>query len=90
MAAVSIVLSAGVLGLLYAVILARGVMAKPDGTPEMRSIATAIREGAMAFLFREYRTLAVFVVIVALGLGFLLGWTAGAAYIFGGVCSAGR
>ncbi|MBI3998104.1 MAG: sodium/proton-translocating pyrophosphatase, partial [Armatimonadetes bacterium] len=46
---------AGALGLVYAILLAARVRRRDPGTPEMRSISEAIREGAMAFLAREYR-----------------------------------
>lgn len=52
---------AGLLALMFAVYLAAGVMKHDEGTERMKEIAAAIREGAMAFLRREYKTLAVFV-----------------------------
>jgi K(+)-stimulated pyrophosphate-energized sodium pump len=45
--------------------LMRGVLAADQGTPTMRSIATAIQEGAMAYLRRQFRTIAVIVVPLA-------------------------
>lgn len=56
---------AGALALLFALYKATWVNRQEAGTPEMVDIASRIREGAMAFLGREYRVLAVFVVIVA-------------------------
>ena len=70
------------------------------GTEKMQEIASAIREGANAFLNREYKTLAVFVSIVAVFMFIFLPspiWSnpdplknvaTVAAYIFGSVCSA--
>ncbi len=60
------------LALVFAVILQRKVMAAPAGTDRMKELATAIQEGAKAFLVTEYKLLSVFVVIVA-GLLFALG-----------------
>ena len=60
------------LGLVVAILLQRKVMAAPAGTDRMQELATAIQEGARAFLVTEYKLLTVFVVIVAAGL-FLLG-----------------
>jgi K(+)-stimulated pyrophosphate-energized sodium pump len=56
----------------------------------MREISAAIKEGAMAFLRREYQILAVFVLVVAIGLGFIpsLGWWVTLAFVFGAVSSA--
>jgi K(+)-stimulated pyrophosphate-energized sodium pump len=47
------------------------VKKQPAGTAEMQEIASQIQEGAMAFLNREYRTLSVFVVVVAVLLAVL-------------------
>lgn len=60
------------LALVVAVLLQRKVMAAPAGTDRMQELATAIQEGAKAFLVTEYKLLAIFVAIVA-GLLFLLG-----------------
>jgi K(+)-stimulated pyrophosphate-energized sodium pump len=54
-----------------AFVLRRQVLATPEGTPKMREIAQAVQEGASAYLSRQFRTLAVFAVIVC-GLLFVL------------------
>src|SRR5699024_2516095 len=51
-------------GLILAVVLRRQVLAAPECTSSMTTIATAIQEGASAFLSRQIRTLAIFAVIV--------------------------
>jgi K(+)-stimulated pyrophosphate-energized sodium pump len=58
-----------VLALIYAMIRASWVRAQDPGTERMQTIGTWIADGAMAFLSREYRTLAVFVVVLAIVLG---------------------
>jgi K(+)-stimulated pyrophosphate-energized sodium pump len=45
--------------------LMRGVLATDQGTPKMQEIATAIQEGAMAYLRRQFRTIAVILVPLA-------------------------
>ena len=55
---------AGVVALAFAGILTIRIMKSDEGSEEVRFIGNAIREGAMAFLAREYRLLAIFVVIV--------------------------
>ncbi|TRW43178.1 sodium-translocating pyrophosphatase [Georgenia yuyongxinii] len=57
--------------LVIAVVLRRQVLVADEGTPRMKEIARAIQEGASAYLTRQFRTLAVFAVIV-FGLLFLL------------------
>ena len=70
------------------------VNGKSAGTPRMQEIADAIKEGARAFLKREYVALAVFVIIMAviltitLGIYLDMGLEIGPAYIFGSICSA--
>jgi K(+)-stimulated pyrophosphate-energized sodium pump len=86
-----VAVGAGVAGLLLAVFFSRQVMKAPQGNDRMREISAAIREGAMAFLRREYAWVAVFVVLMA-GLIFTLldyGRPWGAiAYVFGAALSA--
>ncbi|TNC17556.1 sodium-translocating pyrophosphatase [Georgenia sp. 311] len=53
-----------VLALGVAVVLRRQVLAADEGSPRMREIAQAIQEGASAYLNRQFRTLAIFVVVV--------------------------
>ena len=60
-----IVASAGILALIFAFVRSQTVNKADAGTERMQTIAGHIREGAMAFLYREYRTLAIFVVVVA-------------------------
>jgi K(+)-stimulated pyrophosphate-energized sodium pump len=59
-----------VLAILVGLILVRGVLAADQGTPKMQEIAKAIQEGAMAYLRRQFRTIAFILVPVA-GLVFL-------------------
>ncbi|GMV38938.1 MAG: putative K(+)-stimulated pyrophosphate-energized sodium pump [Myxococcales bacterium] len=61
---------AGVLALVFAWLRAAWVNRQEVGLPRMAEIAGHIREGAMAFLSREYKVLAIFVVVVAA----LLAW----------------
>ncbi len=58
-------MAVGVLALLAALLLARIVMAADTGTAEMRVISDAIREGAEAFLARQYRTIGILAVVLA-------------------------
>ena len=46
--------------------LVRAVLAADEGTPKMREIALAIQEGALAYLKRQFRTIAVILIPVAL------------------------
>ncbi len=61
--------AAGVLALLYALVSSSWINKQDPGTDRMREIGGYIRDGAMAFLAREYKILAIFVVGVAILLG---------------------
>jgi K(+)-stimulated pyrophosphate-energized sodium pump len=60
-----IALLVGVLALVAALMLARAVIASDTGTPEMRAISDAIREGAEAFLSRQYKTIGAIALVLA-------------------------
>ena len=84
-----IVLICGILGLILAAVMAVYVMKQPQGNQKVREISEAIREGAVAFLGREYKILAIFVAVVFIILGVIpsLGWIMGLVFIFGAVSS---
>src|SRR6202522_726408 len=60
-----VALGVGVLALVAALMLARAVIASDTGTPEMQSISNAIREGAEAFLRRQYKTIGAIALVLA-------------------------
>ena len=64
---------AGVAAVLYALWLARYVLSRDTGTAAMQEIGGMIFEGAMAFLSRQYRTIAVFAVLTAVAIGVIVG-----------------
>jgi K(+)-stimulated pyrophosphate-energized sodium pump len=67
-----IVVGGSVLSLVFAVLLARWVLARGRGNAEMQRISNAIQEGAEAYLARQYKTIALLAVAVAavLGIGY--------------------
>ena len=79
----------GVVGLLFAASLARGVLRNDPGTEKMQAISQAIHVGAMAFLAREYRVLAIFAVVVALVLTLVVNVGTAICFLVGAACSAG-
>jgi K(+)-stimulated pyrophosphate-energized sodium pump len=60
---------AGVLTVLFATWLAISIMRRPTGTPKMKEIGDMIFEGAWAFLKRQYGTIAIYTVVVAIIIG---------------------
>ena len=91
-----LVIAISVLSLVFAAFLARHVLRRDTGTPAMRVVSDAIREGANAFLKRQYRTIAILAaILVVLIVGVYLyagkpeyAWKTGIAFIFGATCSA--
>ena len=63
-----IVLLSGIVALGYGVYLVRKVMAQDPGAPSMVEVARAIEEGAMAYLARQVKTMALFVVLLTIAL----------------------
>ena len=93
----------GVIAVIAAAMLARDVLSRPKGTPEMQEVAAAIYEGAMAFLNRQYRTIGWLSLVAAVLIGVLLGaiappvggysgtelaWRTSVAFLVGAACSA--
>jgi len=77
-----------VLGLVYALWRAQLIIKRPVESEKAQEIADAIREGAMAFLKREYRVLALFVLVVAVLLGIFIGRESVIPFISGAILSA--
>jgi K(+)-stimulated pyrophosphate-energized sodium pump len=84
----------GIVALLFVLYLAKKVMRQDPGTPQMVAISDAVNEGAMAFLKREYKAIAIFAIIVAILLAIGLkgqGWRFSIAtalsYLVGAACS---
>ncbi len=79
---------AGIIGLLVAGVLTKMIFKKDTGTPEMKSIGDAIREGAMAYLSRQYKTIAIISVILGLIIAIGIQWEIGVAFLLGAFFSA--
>ena len=60
-----------------------------QGNEAMQAIAKAIQEGSAAFLSREYRVIAIFVVIVATVISMFLQWQTAFCFVVGAIASAG-
>ena len=67
-----IILPAGIIAILFAIYLARDVLARDTGTQAMQDVAATIYEGAVAFIRRQYITIAVLAVVGAVGVGLII------------------
>jgi K(+)-stimulated pyrophosphate-energized sodium pump len=76
------------LALVYAAHLSFQIMRINPGSKKMQDIADAIREGAMAYMARQYKTIAIFAVIITIILGLLFNIPIAAGFLFGAILSA--
>ncbi len=67
-----IILPAGIIAILFAIYLARDVLARDTGTQAMQDVAGMIYEGAVAFIRRQYVTIGVLAVAGAVAVGVLI------------------
>src|SRR2546423_3200109 len=71
--AMGIVFGLGIITVLFAGYLAWDVLRRDTGTEQMREVSSTIYEGAMAFLRRQYTTIAVLAIVVSVLIGILIG-----------------
>ena len=77
-----------VVALLFAFYKIAFVSKQDAGTERMKEIAAAINDGAKAFLFAEYKILAIFVVVLFIAIGLGLGsWITALCFLFGALFS---
>jgi len=77
----------GMIALIYSAVASRQVLSLGTGTKKMQEIAEAIQEGAKAYLNRQYTTIAMVGVVVAIILFFLLGWHVTLGFAIGAILS---
>lgn len=79
-----------IVALLFAIYKTSFVSKQAAGTDRMKEIAASINEGAKAFLFAEYRILAIFIVVLFLAIGLFLGedsWVTAVCFLCGALFS---
>ena len=87
MTALWVIIACGLLAIVYGVWATWSVMQASAGTAKMQEIAAAVREGAQAYLKRQYTTIAVVGVVIFVIVGLLLGWRVAIGFAIGAILS---
>ncbi|HEY4920276.1 MAG TPA: sodium-translocating pyrophosphatase [Xanthobacteraceae bacterium] len=87
MTALWLIVACGALSILYAIWAIRSVLAADAGSARMQEISAAVREGAQAYLKRQYTTIGIVGVVIFLVVGYFLGWLVALGFAIGAVLS---
>ena len=81
------IIAAGILAILYGYIVGKQILSSSPGNKKMQEIASAIQEGARAYLNRQYKTIAIVGFIILIIIIFALGFWVGLGYFIGAFLS---
>src|ERR1700741_2654623 len=87
MTALGLIIACGLLAIVYGIWAITSVMSADPGSARMQEIAAAVREGAQAYLKRQYTTIGVVGVVIFVIVGVLLGWLVAVGFLIGAVLS---
>ncbi|MGB3140154.1 MAG: sodium-translocating pyrophosphatase [Aestuariivirga sp.] len=82
-----LIVLAGALSIVYGIITTRGLLAADAGSARMQEISAAVREGAAAYLKRQYQTIAMVGVVIFVIAWYLLGVYSAMGFLIGAVLS---
>ena len=81
------IVGCGALAILYGIWATGSVLSADAGSPKMQEISAAVREGAQAYLKRQYATIGIVGIVIFVIIGLALGWLVAAGYAIGAILS---
>src|SRR5690242_1351356 len=87
MTALWVIIGCGLLAILYGAWAIQSVLAADAGSAKMQEISAAVREGAQAYLRRQYTTIGIVGIVIFLIVGYFLGWLVATGFAIGAVLS---
>ena len=80
-----LIVGCGVLAIVYGIWATQSVLSADPGSKRMQEISEAVREGAQAYLKRQYATIGIVGVVIFVIIGFTLGWLVAIGFAIGAV-----
>jgi len=80
-------LGCAAVAIIYGIVSTASIMKLPQGTDEMKRIANAVQEGAMAYLARQYTAIGMVGIILFVAIGIFLDWYTAAGFAVGAIFS---
>jgi K(+)-stimulated pyrophosphate-energized sodium pump len=87
MSVLTVIIACGLLAIVYGVWATISVLRADPGSPKMQEIAAAVREGAQAYLKRQYTTIGIVGVVIFFIVAYFLGWLVALGFAIGAVLS---
>jgi K(+)-stimulated pyrophosphate-energized sodium pump len=82
-----LIVGCGVLAIVYGIWAIQSVLSADSGSKRMQEISEAVREGAQAYLKRQYTTIGIVGVVIFAIIGFTLGWLVAVGFAVGAILS---
>ena len=82
-----LIVGCGLLAIVYGIWATQSVLSADAGSKKMQEISEAVREGAQAYLKRQYATISVVGVVIFVIIGFTLGWLVAVGFAVGAILS---
>src|SRR5262249_55740538 len=87
MTALWVIIACGALSIVYGAWAIRSVLSADAGSRKMQEISEAVREGAQAYLKRQYTTIAIVGAVMFIVIGISLGWLVAVGFLVGALLS---